>query len=51
MRTPFPLFFTNERFSGVREKLDAVYGGKADEFGLDTLLADAQAKSLPGEKW
>ena len=44
-------FVTNERFVGVREKLDAVYAVKADESGLDPLLANAQAESLPDEKW
>ena len=44
-------FMANERFVGVREKLDAVYAIKADESGLDPLLANAQAESLPEEKW
>ena len=44
-------FVANERFVGVREKLDAVYAGKADESGLDPLLANAQEESLPKEKW
>jgi hypothetical protein len=44
-------FLTRERFLGVREKLDAVYGGKPDESGLDPLLAKAQAETLSEEKW
>jgi metal-responsive CopG/Arc/MetJ family transcriptional regulator len=41
----------SERFSGVRARLDAVYGGNADESAVDPLLADAQARSLHKEKW
>jgi metal-responsive CopG/Arc/MetJ family transcriptional regulator len=41
----------SERFLGVREKLDAVYGQNADDSAVDPLLAKAQARSLPKEKW
>ena len=44
-------FVNNERFLGVREKLDAVYGGTADDSALESLLAAAQARSIPKEKW
>jgi hypothetical protein len=44
-------FVNNERFSGVREKLDAVYGSDAEDSVLDPLLVQAQVRSLPKEKW
>jgi ligand-binding sensor domain-containing protein len=44
-------YVNSERFLGVREKLDAVYGQKFDDSAVDPLLAKAQARSLPKEKW
>lgn len=44
-------YVNSERFAGVREKLDAVYGCNADESAVDPLLVRAQARSLPKEKW
>jgi metal-responsive CopG/Arc/MetJ family transcriptional regulator len=44
-------FVNSERYSGVREKLDAVYGPNAEDSALDPLLAEAQARSLSKEKW
>jgi metal-responsive CopG/Arc/MetJ family transcriptional regulator len=44
-------FVNSERFSGVREKLDAVYGNNEEDSAIDPFLADAQARSLPREKW
>jgi hypothetical protein len=44
-------FVNNERFLGVREKLDAVYGESADDSALEPILAAAQARSIPKEKW
>lgn len=44
-------YVNSERFLGVREKLDAVYGQNADDSAVDPLLANAQAGSLPKEKW
>lgn len=41
----------SERYSGVREKLDAVYGMAAADSSLDPVLADAGLKSLPREEW
>ena len=43
-------YVNSERFSGVREKLDAVYGNKEDS-AIDPFFADAQDQSLPREKW
>jgi metal-responsive CopG/Arc/MetJ family transcriptional regulator len=43
-------YVNSERFSGVREKLDAIYGNDEDS-AIDPFLADAQARSLPREKW
>lgn len=44
-------YVDSERFLGVREKLDAVYGENIDDSALDPLLASAQARSLKREKW
>jgi hypothetical protein len=44
-------YVKSERFLGVREKLDAVYGHNVDDSAVDPLLAKAQARSLPKEKW
>jgi|SRR5580658_7215983 hypothetical protein len=44
-------YVNSERFSGVREKLDAVYGNDEEDSAVDPLLADAQARSLPRDKW
>jgi hypothetical protein len=44
-------YVNSERFAGVREKLDSVYGHSAEDSAMDPLLADAQARSLPREKW
>lgn len=44
-------YVNNERFAGVREKLDSVYGDAEEDSTVDPLLADAQARSLPREKW
>ena len=44
-------YVNSERFLGVREKLDAVYAQNADDSAVDSLLAKAQARSLPKEKW
>jgi metal-responsive CopG/Arc/MetJ family transcriptional regulator len=44
-------FVNSERFLGVREKLNAVYGQDANDSAVDAHLAKAQARSLPKEKW
>ena len=44
-------YVNSERFSGVREKLDAVYGNNEEDSAIDPFLAEAQARSLPREKW
>jgi hypothetical protein len=44
-------YVNRERFLGIREKLDAVYGQNADDSAVDPALANAQARSLPKEKW
>lgn len=44
-------YVNSERFLGVREKLDAVYGQNVDDSSVDPLLAKAQARSQPKEKW
>jgi len=44
-------FVNNERFLGVREKLDAVYRENADDSAVEPLLVNAQARSIPKEKW
>lgn len=44
-------YVKSERFVGVREKLDALYGENVDDSAMDPVLAMAQARSLPTEKW
>jgi len=44
-------YVNSEKFLGVREKLDAIYAQNADDSAVDSLLAKAQARSLPKEKW
>jgi antitoxin MazE6 len=44
-------YVDSERFAGVREKLDAVYADNEEDSAIDPLLAEAQARSLPREKW
>jgi predicted transcriptional regulator len=44
-------FVNNERFSGVREKLDTIYAGCADDSAVEPLLADAQARSIAKDRW
>jgi metal-responsive CopG/Arc/MetJ family transcriptional regulator len=44
-------YVKDERFFGVRERLDAVYGANPTESELDTELAAMQSRSLPREKW
>jgi metal-responsive CopG/Arc/MetJ family transcriptional regulator len=44
-------YVNSERFAGVREKLDSVYGHNEEDSAIDPLLAEAQARSLPREKW
>jgi hypothetical protein len=44
-------FVKAERFLGVRERLDAVYGKVSEDSTLDPLLEQIQARSLPREEW
>ncbi len=44
-------YVNSERFSGVRERLDVVYGQNTDDSAIEPLLVRAQAQSLPKEKW
>ncbi len=44
-------FVNNERFSGVREKLDDVYGDGGEDSAVEPLIANAQARSIAKEKW
>lgn len=44
-------YVKSERFLGVREKLDALYGQNADDSAVDPLLAAAQERSLPKDRW
>jgi hypothetical protein len=44
-------YVDSERFLGVREKLNAVYGQNVDDSAVDPRLAKAQARSLPEDKW
>ncbi len=44
-------YVQEERFMGVRERLDAVYRANHAESKLDPLLRDLQTQSLPDENW
>jgi hypothetical protein len=44
-------YVNSEKFLGVREKLNAVYGQNVNPSSVDPLLAKGQARSLPQEKW
>ena len=44
-------FVKAERFLGVRERLDAVYGNDSEASRLDPLLEQIQSQSLPKEEW
>jgi len=44
-------YVKGERFLGVRERLDAVYGEDSEASALDPLLARAQSGSLSKEEW
>jgi len=44
-------YVDGERFVGVRERLDAIYGYDADSSRLDPALAEAQRQVLPPEGW
>ena len=44
-------YIKDERFQGVREQLDAVYGAEPKVSELDPELATMQSHSLPREKW
>ena len=44
-------YVKDERFLGVREQLDAVYGAEPKTSALDPELATMQSQSLPREKW
>jgi metal-responsive CopG/Arc/MetJ family transcriptional regulator len=44
-------YVKSEKFSGVRERLDAVYLANPEDSMLDPALESAQARSLPKEKW
>ena len=44
-------YVNSERFLGVREKLDAVYGPNVDDSALDPVLARAQGRALPKDEW
>jgi len=44
-------YLKSERFLGVRERLDSVYGSEPGSSLLDPALDEMQARSLPKEKW
>jgi hypothetical protein len=44
-------YVRDERFLGIRERLDAVYGPSSQPSELDPLLQRAQTRVLPDEKW
>lgn len=44
-------YVQDERFVGVRERLDAVYGANPDDSQLDAALSDIQDQALLDDKW
>ena len=45
-------YVNSERFIGVRERLDSVYGGaEPPESRLDPALSELQSASLESEEW
>lgn len=44
-------YVKDERFLGVRERLDAVYGADPRKSELNAELAELQSHSLPRDKW
>jgi len=44
-------YLKSERFLGVRERLDSVYGAEPGSSLLDPALDEMQARSLPKEEW
>jgi metal-responsive CopG/Arc/MetJ family transcriptional regulator len=44
-------FVKAQRFLGVRERLDAVYGKHSEDSTFDPLLDQMQSQSLPKEEW
>ena len=44
-------YVNSEKFSGVRERLDAVYHVNPEESALDPVLERGQARSLPKVRW
>ena len=44
-------FVKGERFLGVRERLDSIYGAEPSGSQLDPVLGEMQARSLPKERW
>lgn len=49
--TAIAAYVKDERFLGVREQLDAVYGAEPEDSELDAALAKMQSHALPKEKW
>lgn len=44
-------YVKDQRFAGVRERLDAVYVAAPEESAVDPLIERLQAASLPREDW
>lgn len=44
-------YISGERFLGVRERLDAIYGKNPDDSKLDPVLEEIQSRSFTEEKW
>ena len=44
-------YIKGERFRGVRERLDALYGAQPEDSELDPALEVIQARSLRSENW
>jgi hypothetical protein len=44
-------YVKGQRFAGVREQLDAIYGAASQDSDLDPLIERVQTASLPKETW
>lgn len=44
-------YVQDQRFIGIRERLDALYGSRPEVSELDTALRRVQEQSLADEKW
>ena len=44
-------YISAQRFQGVRERLDAIYGSNGEKSGLDPMIAHLQFHSIEKDEW